>query len=432
MAIIPQMKLFVWNEIQALGDLERLRLVLDYMPDEELMRTLERHRGKGRDDYPIRAMWNSVLAGIVFQHESVEKLRRELARNGQLREMCGFTDQAPPAWVYTRFLKRLMKHESMIEAMFERLVEELRDVLPDFGKHLAIDSKAIASFAKRKNKNEIADGRRDTDADYGKKEYRGVREDGTLWEKIVKWFGYKLHLIVDATYELPVMFSVTKASEPDINEAHRMLAQMEKKQPAVLEAAETMAADKAYDDTKLITTLWDQYNIKPVIDIRNMWKDEDKTRVLEGKENVVYDYKGTVFCVCPETGVQRQMAGGGFEKDRNTLKKLCPAKQYGTACKGQAKCPVAQGIRIPLSEDRRIFTPIDRSSYKWEKVYDQRTAVERVNSRLDVSFGFELSPRGMAKMKMRTGLALCVMLAMALGRIKEKEAQNMRSLVKSA
>ncbi|CCQ95167.1 hypothetical protein CULT_2320016 [[Clostridium] ultunense Esp] len=35
-------------------------------------------------------------------------------------------------------------------------------------------------------------------------------------------------------------------------------------------------------------------------------------------------------------------------------------------------------------------------------------------------------------MKMRTGLALCVMLAMSLGRIKEKEAQNMRSLVKSA
>ncbi|PTQ55473.1 MAG: Mobile element protein [Candidatus Carbobacillus altaicus] len=78
------------NEIQTLGDLERLRLVLDYMMDEELMVALERKRGKGRDDYPIRAMWNSVLAGIVFQHDSVEKLRRELARNGQLREMCGF------------------------------------------------------------------------------------------------------------------------------------------------------------------------------------------------------------------------------------------------------------------------------------------------------------------------------------------------------
>jgi len=246
----------------------------------------------------------------------------------------------------------------------------------------------------------------------------------------VKWFGYKLTLIFDAAYELPVMFIVTNASESDINEAHRMLMQMEKKQPAVLETAETMAADKAYDDTKLITTLWDQYQIKPVIDIRNCWKDGEETRLLTGKTNVVYNYKGNVYCVCPETGKQREMGNGGFEKDRNTLKKLCPAKQYGIECKGAAQCPVAQGIRIPLSEDRRIFTPIDRASYKWEKEYDKRTAVERVNSRLDVSFGFELHTiRGMAKMKMRCGLALCVMLAMALGRVKENQAEKMRSLV---
>jgi hypothetical protein len=430
MAIIPQLKLFEWNEIQTLGDLDRLRLVLDYMPDEELMTALERNRGKGRNDYPVRAMWNSVLAGIVFQHDAVEKLRRELSRNGQLRELCGFDNQVPPSWVYTRFLKTLMEHESLIDGMFNNLVKQLSAALPDFGKHLAMDSKAISSFAKRKNKSESPDGRRDTDADYGKKKYTGVHEDGKPWEKIVKWFGYKLHLIVDATYELPVVFSLTKASEPDINEAHRLLEQMEKEQSALLETAETMAADKGYDDTKLITTLWDQHQIKPVIDIRNMWRDGDKTRLLTGKENVVYNYKGNVYCFCPETGTQRQMCNGGFEKDRNTLKKLCPAKQMGIECKGTAQCPVAQGIRIPLAEDRRIFTPIDRASYKWEKEYDKRTAVERVNSRLDVSFGFELHTiRGMAKMKMRCGLVLCVMLAMALGRIKENQTEKMRSLV---
>lgn len=51
------------------------RRVLEYMPDEEFVVTLEQKRGKGRDDYPVRAMWNSVLAGIVFQHDSVEKYR---------------------------------------------------------------------------------------------------------------------------------------------------------------------------------------------------------------------------------------------------------------------------------------------------------------------------------------------------------------------
>lgn len=37
MAIIPQLSLFAWEEIEELGDLERLRLVIEYMPDEQLM-----------------------------------------------------------------------------------------------------------------------------------------------------------------------------------------------------------------------------------------------------------------------------------------------------------------------------------------------------------------------------------------------------------
>ncbi len=90
MAILTQPFLFTWEEIDELGDLERLQLVLNHLPDEKLMAVLEAKRGKGRDDYPVRATWNSILAGIVFQHESVESLRRELQRNGQLRGICGF------------------------------------------------------------------------------------------------------------------------------------------------------------------------------------------------------------------------------------------------------------------------------------------------------------------------------------------------------
>ena len=74
MAIIPQISMFKWEEIEKLGDLERLRLVIEYMPDENLMNKLERERKNGRDDYPVRAVWNSIIAGVVFQHISVESL----------------------------------------------------------------------------------------------------------------------------------------------------------------------------------------------------------------------------------------------------------------------------------------------------------------------------------------------------------------------
>lgn len=127
------------------------------------------------------------------------------------------------------------------------------------------------------------------------------------------------------------------------------------------------------------------------------------------------------------------MAYGGFEKGRGTLKYRCPAKQYGYKCNGDGWCAVRKAVRIPLKEDRRVFTPLARSSYRWKEIYKKRTAVERVNSRLDVNFGFEQHYiRGLKKMKFRCSIALCIMLAMALGRIKEKQEEYMRSLVQAA
>lgn len=35
-------------------------------------------------------MWNAVIAGIVFQHKSIESLIRELLRNPKLFTICGF------------------------------------------------------------------------------------------------------------------------------------------------------------------------------------------------------------------------------------------------------------------------------------------------------------------------------------------------------
>jgi hypothetical protein len=139
------------------------------------------------------------------------------------------------------------------------------------------------------------------------------------------------------------------------------------------------------------------------------------------------------LCVCPKTGKQREMAYKGFEKDRETLQYSCPAVSYGYECSGKCQCAVNKKIRIPMEIDNRIFTPVARSSYRWKKIYKNRTAVERVNSRLDVSFGFERHYiRGLKKMKTRCGIALCIMLAMALGRIREKQKGLMRSLVKAA
>jgi len=429
MAILPQGSLFSWNEIAGLGDLERLKLVLEHLPDEALMQKLEKARGKGRDDYPVRAMWNAYIALVVFQHPSVESLRRELSRNGQLRWLLGFGDRVPSAAAFSRFWKRVEAHEAELESLFVALQQAVATYLSDYGKRLALDSKAIRSYARHRPKNTAPDGRRDKDADYGFKTVRDREGNATK----LRWFGYKLHLIVDSTHELPVAYTVTPASKADVATAHALLEKLQAKRPEVLARAEVLAADKGYDDTKLIVRLWDEHRIRPVIDIRASWRDGEATRLFEGQTNVVYDNEGRVFCVCPETGTMRTMAEGGFEAARGTLKKRCPAKAYGLPCAGVAQCPAARGLRIRMEVNRRLFTPIARGSARWAREYRKRTAVERVFSRLDTMYGFETHTiRGLKKMRVRVGLALVVMLGMALGRLREGLSGNLRSFVQVA
>ena len=441
MAIIQKQYLFSWknfhNDVQTLGDLERFKLVIETMPDKKLMKTLRLLRGNGRNDYPIEAMWNSILAGIIYEHVSIESLRRDLSRNAQLREMCGFNPilgvkSVPGKSAYNRFLSNLFKHEFLIREMFDCLVKELTVLFPGFGKNLAGDGKAIHSLGKPSKKNK--DKRREKDADWGVKSYKGINKDGKLWKKVKSWFGFRLHLIADADAELPVTYEVTKASVGEKPIMNELFAKLNKVHPEIIDRSENAMLDKGYDSKEIICNLWNKYSIKPIIDIRNMWKDGEKTKQLITKkiQNITYDYKGTVFCHYPKTGVIRQMAYGGFEKEREALKYICPKLAYGIECKGALQCSLHQkSLRISRKEDLRIFTPVARSSYKWKTLYNKRTSIERVNSRLDVSFGFERHYiRGLMKMKLRCGLALSVMLAISVGRLRQKHPELMRSLVK--
>lgn len=117
---ITQLSIFENNQ---LGDLEKLNEVMDALPDEALITTMEKERGKGRNDYPILTMWRAFLASFVFQHPTIAALIRELNRNSQLREVCGFQTRiiqmkkgdyryqmAPTEAAFSRFVKNLMQH----------------------------------------------------------------------------------------------------------------------------------------------------------------------------------------------------------------------------------------------------------------------------------------------------------------------------------
>lgn len=446
MAIIYQPTLFSWKDNHEIGDLERLKMVMEALPDEDLIQALEQRRKNGRNDYPVRPVWNSLIAKIIYQHPTNESLIRELMRNAQLREVCGFNpikgvSAVPTNDAYSRFMLILEEHQSLIDIILQKLVDLIAKFLPDFGENVSVDSEALHTFAsgrgnpnsKRDERALRTDKRRDNEADWGKK-YVFTDKCGEKERVSKTWYGYKLHLICDSKYELPLAYSLTRASTHDGPEAHKLIDKLSN-QHSFFSRCNYLMADRGYDDTKLLKMLWEKHGVKGVIDTRTMWR-EDKERPLNclpQVDNVTYNEKGELHCYCPKTAAESLMPLAGFEHNRDAIKFRCPATHYGFQCLGRNMCPVANGIRVPLEENRRIFTPVPRNSRNWALLYKQRTSVERVFSRLDTSYGFDTPRmRGKARFTLNISLSLIVALAMAKGRLERKQTNKLCSLVKVA
>jgi hypothetical protein len=406
------------------------------------MKVLEERRGRGRNDYPVRAVWNCIVSMKVFGHATISSLIRELKRNGELRcavglDPFGGASAVPGEHVFSRFFRLLAGFSDAVEKIFDGLVERLESLLPDFGGAMACDSKAIRSFARRGSRRANGDGRSELDADVGMKSWEGTTRDGRRVRKQYRWFGFKAHLLVDANYELPVAYEVTRASAGDSPELLKLVEKARGRHPGTVDGCRSLCADKGYDSAVNNRVLFDRYGIVPVIAIRDMWRDGEPTRLVDPRraDNIVYDHKGSVCCICPTTGEMRDMAYWGYEKQRRCVKYRCPAAAYGLDCKGRRNCgrshsEYGRTVRVPLDLDRRVFVPLPRSSYAFERRYRKRSSVERINSRLDVSFGFEHHTiRGLRKMKLCLGISLVVMLAMAIGHINAGENDMMRSLI---
>lgn len=417
MAVLYECNLFLWSEVAELGDLERLKLTLEGIDDEELMQFLEHRRGNGRNDYPVRVMWNLFIALTVFGHSTVESFRRELSRNSQLRKVCGLNDFAnkkhlvPPARVFSEFLA-ILREETvlpLVNDIFETQVEFLYNNLPDFGENLAGDGKYLDSYSKRPQSKKIdPDDRTEKDAEYSIKKYHYTGNDGKQHTKKETHFGFRAHVICDVATELPIAFSVMKAN---FDEKKAMTEIIENFSTSQITRTETLALDRGYDSVGMIKQIKD-LGILPIIDIRNMWKDGEATKQYKDTD-IVYNAKGEVFYV-DNMGKEVKMKYKGYDKNKKCLRYSHEDKIY----------------KIYISYDERIFLPVARDSKKFKKLYDGRTAIERLNGRIDRDYLFENHTiRGLEKMNLMFTISMIVMNGMAIGKTKNK-ISSIRSLKK--
>jgi len=80
MGIPEQKQLFSWKDVDSIGDLARLLLVLKYIPDNKLIDLLIRERDKGRNDYPVEPIWNLGISRSCLSAYKCRKLTKGITK----------------------------------------------------------------------------------------------------------------------------------------------------------------------------------------------------------------------------------------------------------------------------------------------------------------------------------------------------------------
>lgn len=394
MRIAQTKPLFAWDCLDDSPSLKTIRELLAAIPDGKLLDSLRSARGKGRNDYPVHVLWGVVLLTVVLRHPTTEACLAELKRNAGLRRLIGIDseDGVPSKWNMSRFEETLGSdpHRTHMAAIFNRMIERLGAVVPDLGAETAGDATGLSarrSKSEQRHEQEAAEGL--PQASGGRKEY--LDDEGNV-TKVVEWFGYKLHLLVDVKHEVVLSYEITDTKAGDGETLPVLLDQAEKNLPE--NRIRTLAYDKAADTNDVHKRLATS-DITPLIQIRSLWESEPERRLPghDGNSNIVYDEAGSVYCYDQMSRpiVRHPMAYIGHEPARGTLKYRCPARHHGWECPMSEICNAGKAygmtVRVKRDIDLRRFPPLPRATKKFERLYKTRTAVERINGRLKVFWG---------------------------------------------
>jgi hypothetical protein len=393
MRIATTKPLFAWECLEDSPTLKTIQQLLEVIPDAALLESLRTKRGKGRNDCPVSVAWGVLVLSIALRHVTIEACLAELRRNESLRRLIGIPSEeaVPQKWNLSRFLDTLGQepHLPLLHEVFDSMIQRLGSVVPDLGRDTAGDATSLNARRKKSEGAQQEEGEGLPQASGGRKEY--LDDEGQV-TKVIEWFGFKLHLLVDVKHEVSLAYKITDTKAGDGETLPALLSDAQENLPAG--RIETLAYDKAADTNEVHEVL-SRAHIKAVIQNRSLWKEEHE-RLLpghDGNSNLVYDEAGTVHCYdrVSEPMVRHPMAYIGYEPQRETIKYRCPAMHQGWPCPMSATCNQEKTygltVRVSREIDLRRFPALPRATKKFERLYKGRTAVERVNARLKIFWG---------------------------------------------
>ena len=389
-----------------IGASPELSAVLDTVDGTTVLARLQQYRPTGRRGYPLRALWRAYIASFVLNLPHTNALIRRLQYDPGLRRLCGFGEVLPHRTTFNRFISRLANHTDLVELCLVALAIRLKELLPDLGEIVAVDSTTVRSHCNPHRKRVS-----DHEASWTAKNSPQAKSGGKKWR-----FGYKLHAFVDAQHSMILGQYVTTASKNDSPE----LPQLVERTKALLPwcRPKVVIADRGYDALSNHEYL-DRQGIIPVIHIR-------RPSHTGGLQKGVYTPYGVPTCLGkepmeyvrsdPEQGhLYRCRAGGCHLRD----------------CRSGGWRHCDTEVWEDPRQDIRLFGVLRRNSPEWKDLYVKRQAIERTFKSLKESRRLERHClRGIRQITLHTLMSSLTFQATALVRVLAGESEWMRWMVR--
>ncbi len=238
--------------------------------DRKILERLEKYHWTGRPGHPQRPIFRAYLVGYALATPSTMAIIGRLRENPALATSCGFTAALPSRWTFNRFFKRLATHPELLTECIAALVRLLKKVLPELGTALAVDSTTV-------NTNSNPNKRRVSDPDASWTATTSKSKPGAK-----EWvFGYKLHILTDTKYEIPIGVRFTTANSADslniVPLLHSARETFDWFSPKVV------TADKGYDALHVYKAVIDDFGATPIIPLRSLRPGATKRRPNTGQ-----------------------------------------------------------------------------------------------------------------------------------------------------
>jgi hypothetical protein len=283
---------------------------------------------------------------------------------------------APSVHSIYRFCKKLRENKPLLDACLSGIIAALGEHMPELGRDVAVDATDMAAFSNGQKflfdggpeRERFSDG----DATWGHRSAIGTRSGGG-------YFGFKLHLAVDAASGIPLGWEVQTAR---VNESLSV--------PALLDTLrsrgfhpQTCSLDRGYDSGAVYEAC-EAHGTVAIFPLR-------KIKSFRPKGAPTCDHGTWTF--------------GGADFKRRATKWRCPTGE-------------CQPKSVWIKADR-LNPLIPRETRRWRDLYNGRTGVEREFGRLKNDLGLTpLRVRGIERVALHVDLTLLVRLGLALARAR--------------